>query len=816
MMTFISRLGCRIFLPAILMIFFSSGSLTALKVFGVEKASGSNDQWTITVHDSAWGRTPGALTVTEDHDVLYKGKASAKVVHKADTDWAIRVASRIPVKPGEIFEMSCFMKSEEGAISTGVITYKNSEALNWVYGGDRGFGKFDWKELHSKFIVPIGVNFIEPRLTGSLKGTLWFADCVIRKVGFQDLTSASGNQTLENKSLRLDFDCPTGAFSVLDKRIARQWKQVTGADAQQHIVKNVKKQDSRKLTFDLFDIELFHYYHVVIELISDIPELTVKIDSEKNGDLNGQFSYPRAFEGTPGDRIILPVNEGISFPVEEKKPELGGLIYTYGGHGLCMAFFGQIKDEIDPIKANGYLGIIDTPDDAGVEFRHRSNSVDKDLTLAVNPSWIAQKKKFGYQRGVRYVFFDKGGHVALCKRYREDAKKRGLYVPFTEKIRRNPDLKEGIDLLIGAINLWAFSGQKVKLVKDLQSAGIDRILWSGAGTAEEITALNKIPNVLTSRYDIYQDLMDPSLFKEARIKNPPEVWVEDAWPNDIAWRNTEGTIWTGWSIDNPDKTKPRIPCAVLCDARALPYAEKRIGQELKTKPYKARFLDTTVAAPWRECWHPDHPMTRTDSKIWKMKLLELIGKRFDLVCGSETGHEASVPYCDFYEGMMSLGPYRVPESGRYLEVIWNDPPEKVAKYQTGETYRLPLWELVYHDCTVSYWYWGDYNNKLPTLWRKRDLFNALYGVPPMFFFSANSSWEKLRDKFVASYKTAEPVSRLTGYSEMTDHRILTQDRSVQETRFGNDCRVIVNFGTAPFTLSDGSVIKAGDWRLFTP
>ena len=84
MMTFISRLGCRIFLPAILMIFFSSGSLTALKVFGVEKASGSNDQWTITVHDSACGRTPGALTVTEDHDVLYKGKASAKVVHKAD------------------------------------------------------------------------------------------------------------------------------------------------------------------------------------------------------------------------------------------------------------------------------------------------------------------------------------------------------------------------------------------------------------------------------------------------------------------------------------------------------------------------------------------------------------------------------------------------------------------------------------------------------------------------------------------------------------------------------------------------------------
>ena len=86
----------------------------------------------------------------------------------------------------------------------------------------------------------------------------------------------------------------------------------------------------------------------------------------------------------------------------------------------------------------------------------------------------------------------------------------------------------------------------------------------------------------------------------------------------------------------------------------------------------------------------------------------------------------------------------------------------------------------------------------------------------MFFFSANSSWNKLRDQFVASYKVAAPVSRLTGYSEMTDHRVLSQDRSVQETRFANGYRVIVNFGSIPFTLSDGSVIKGNDWRIINP
>ncbi|MDO5581681.1 MAG: glycoside hydrolase [Planctomycetia bacterium] len=768
----------------------------------------AEDQWSITPKDSAWSRTKDALTVIADSGLVYQGKTAAKIVHTADTDWAIRAAKRIPVKPGEVFEISCLVKGEEGEISTGVITYKDQEAISWIYGGTGAFGSFDWKDLHSKFIVPPGVNYIEPRLTGSMKGTVWFSEYTVKRIGFEDLTSDSGTESLENSFFSVDFNRAGGTFSVRDKRTNRKWNQI--AQDKKFIVRKTQKIDPQTLKFSLFNMEQFRQYKIEIKLARNVPEMIVKIDSEKDTPMSGTFAYPLPFEGTPGDRAILPVNEGISFPVEEQKPGLGNFIITYGGHGLCMSFFGQIKDEIDPEKADGYLAIIHTPDDAGVVFYPRPNTVNKELTLAMNPGWIAQKQKFGYERSVRYVFFDKGGHVALCKRYREDAKRRGLYVPFTEKIRKNPNLKEGIDLLIGAANIWSWGGNRVNFVKDLKAAGIDRILWSGGGEAKDLAEMNQLGYVLTSRYDIYQDLMDPSLLKEAGIKNPPDCWTQDAWPHDIAWKNENGTIWTGWSIDNPDKTKPRIPCAVLCARTALPYAEKRIGNELKTKPYKARFLDTTVASSWRECWHPDHPMTRTDCKNWRMKLLELLGKRFDLVCGSETGHEASVPYCDFYEGMMSLGPYRVPESGRYLEKIWNDPPERLVKYQTGESFRLPLWELVYHDCTVSYWYWGDYNNKLPTLWRKRDLFNALYGVPPMYLFSKDSSWDKLKEKFVASYKVAEPVSRLTGYSEMTDHRILSKDRTVQQTEFANGCRVIVNFGSNPFTLPDGSTINAND------
>lgn len=70
-----------------------------------------------------------------------------------------------------------------------------------------------------------------------------------------------------------------------------------------------------------------------------------------------------------------------------------------------------------------------------------------------------------------------------------------------------------------------------------------------------------------------------------------------------------------------------------------------------------------------ECYHPDHPQTRSDSRKHKMELLKLIGE-FGLVCGSETGHEASVPFCDYHEGMLSVGPCRSP---KIATVDYGDP-----------------------------------------------------------------------------------------------------------------------------------------------
>jgi hypothetical protein len=148
-----------------------------------------------------------------------------------------------------------------------------------------------------------------------------------------------------------------------------------------------------------------------------------------------------------------------------------------------------------------------------------------------------------------------------------------------------------------------------------------------------------------------------------------------------------------------------------------------------------------------------------------------------------------------------------------MERIVQEVPERLAQFQVGERYRLPLWELVYHDCCVAQWYWGDYNNKLPAIWHKRDQFNALYGVPPMFMFRAKL-WREQKERFVQSYKASAAVTRATARSEMIGHRFLAPDRSVQETEFANGVIVRVNFGNQPFRgegleLEPGVILVTG-------
>ncbi len=585
--------------------------------------------------------------------------------------------------------------------------------------------------------------------------------------------------SISNGIISVTLNTGDATLSVTDKRTGQIWRQKSLTRGK--VVKSQKVANGIEMTWHQLGLDMD--VQIKLRLDGDNPEFTLALSAE--GNLKWSLGFPHPFVTEPGTYLVVPMNEGISYPVEDESIETRWLV-AYGGHGICMAFWGVTDGQ------RGHMAIIERSDDVAIRIQRI------DGKLCVAPQWQPQKGRFGYTRRLRYVFFDKGGHVAICKRYRSYAIKAGLLKTLQQKRKENPN----VDLVIGAVNVWCWERDSLAIVREMKSLGIDQILWSNRRRPEVIKTMNEMDGILTSRYDIYQDLMDPEIVKQ-QLRGLHPDWTQAGWPKDIML-DGNGNWRKGWRVKGKDGKM--YPCGVLCDKQTLKYARQRVPDELKTHPYRCRFIDTTTASPWRECYHPDHPMTRSDSRHWKMELLRFMSEEMKLVTGSEMGHDAAVPYVHYFEGMLSLGPYRVPNAGRNMIKAWDEVPERVAKFQVGHKYRLPLWELVYHDCVVAQWYWGDYNNKLPALWDKRDLFNILYGTPPMFMFN-NQIWKKNKARFVKSYKKICPVARAVGYAEMTDHRFLTANRNVQQTTFANGITITVNFGDELYRLPDGKKIE---------
>lgn len=760
-----------------------------ITLFLVIASAHAADHWNLA-KPQVWCRG-GEAKVSSSDGVI-------KAEFRCQQDWACFGIGRITASPGDIFEIrACvqvtFDSAAGGSAQSCATLYDAAEkALSWSWAGVSFKSDNGWQSVTNRFMIPLGVVALEPRIIGNGNVELRLRSFELVRTGRMELAAAEP-VVLQSETMEVALNPAQNSLSVKDLRGGQRWEQ--GAALGGMFTRSLKHgADKRSAVIQFVHAESMAELEATLTLDAHAPEMTMALKAL--GRIIRPIEYPGAFITAPGERLIVPMNEGMSYPVDEEHQGLGRMI-AYGGHGICMSFFGCMKDR----DGSGWMCILESADDASMNaFKGEDN-----LWRAA-PLWELCRGEFGYERRARYVFFDQGGYVAMCKRYRQYAKQSGLLKTFGEKAKERP----AIDLLIGAANIWNWDAgaQKVALVQELQSAGMERILWSGSGTGSEIAALNALPGVLTGRYDIYQDIMDPARYSEVAWVHGD--WVPEAFPADINITES-GVPRAGWGVERKDK-QGRIDCAVICDSKALPYARKRISADLAEKPFKARFLDTTVASPWFECYHPDHPMTRTQSREWKMKLLDLISREFGLVCGSETGHDASVPFCDYFEGMLSLGSYRVDDAGRNMMRKVDEVPLLVAKYQVGERYRLPLWELVYHDCVVAQWYWGDYNNKLPKLWHRRDLFNALYGTPPMYMFSTQE-WRANKAGFIASYKLAQPVARATGYHEMVDHQILTADRSVQQSSFANGVVVTVNFGAEAYRMADGYKIPPLDLRV---
>jgi rhamnogalacturonan endolyase len=127
--------------------------------------------WDLWTREKGKGR---AEACAERH----AGERGLHIVHAGDKDWALANVRRTPVKPGESYKITCWMK-RNGEAKAGVVNVVGNgggKLVDWAIG-TTSLAKGDgWKEAKAFFTVPEGVDSAYIRIVGRGKTDFWVDD----------------------------------------------------------------------------------------------------------------------------------------------------------------------------------------------------------------------------------------------------------------------------------------------------------------------------------------------------------------------------------------------------------------------------------------------------------------------------------------------------------------------------------------------------------------------------------------------------------------------------------------------------------------
>ncbi|MBL7223486.1 MAG: hypothetical protein ISS72_06525 [Candidatus Brocadiae bacterium] len=604
--------------------------------------------------------------------------------------------------------------------------------------------------------------------------------------------------SIENDALRFTLDPRAGGFSVLDKQAGTRWATYAGHG--RIVMRDLAPMGVRPgLTFETTlpagggkTLEA----RVTVTLPKGRRDVHWAIEADADATMNW-LPWPPPLVPEKGESWIVfaPYCDGLLLPLRRD-----GMPRNWWP--LDMPFFGILAGRP---TGPGYALILETPDDARLLVRATSKAKDAPMTAGV--TWAASLGKWGYTRKLLYRFCPTGGYVALAKAYRQHAKDTGLLVTLREKMKRRPAIAK----LAGAPDVWGAKG--VAFCREAKAAGIDRMIVNGSFGVDDTEAIKKL-GYLVSSYDNYEDMMagKPGRYGDCTIPDDAPLMANGK--RMLGWPVHVKDPKTGKTQLDPKTGKPILKEQFhkRCSARALQVAKRWVPPDQLKNPRDARFIDVATATELRECLDPNHRCTRSIDRDHKIAVARYIGEDLGLVVGGEHGKWWGVPYHDYWEGMQSGGFYSWPAGhvGHDIPQTRDAIGEKYLAYGIGHRHRIPLWELVFGDCVVSTWYWGDSTGHLhnadPDIARRKDLFNMLYGTVPLYWVSRPFSfrWDKpeLRARLLDSYRTTCKLHEQLAFDELLTHEWLTPDRTVQKTTFSSGTLVVVNFGPRPYPLKD--------------
>ncbi|WP_188540766.1 glycoside hydrolase [Paenibacillus segetis] len=375
-------------------------------------------------------------------------------------------------------------------------------------------------------------------------------------------------------------------------------------------------------------------------------------------------------------------------------------------------------------------------------------------------------------------------------------------------------LKSVLGNLVDPIDKWA-DANTVDVIKDMKDSGLDQ-MWIGLDDWQEgfikpelVQAAND-QGYLIGTYDSYHSIHKPGEEQWETAKFTDTSLFEDATVTNKQGNKIEGFQGVG------RKLNPTL---------AMPSVKERVNSILDTGlAFNSWFLDTDGTGEVFDDYSPTHMTTEKEDIKARMERMEYLQAEQGLVVGTEGGNDFANKSIAFAHGIempsfswMDEDMNKNKDSDYYVGRYYSSTsgvPELFAKqipikdnYKKiflDETYTIPLYKLVYNDAVVTTYWWGWGTLKIEDEIANRMLYEVLYNVPPLYHIDKNE-WKKHKETIINHAMVWSDFSKKAITKEMTDYKVLSDDRLVQMTKYGEDLSVVANFSEKEYMYEDSKI-----------
>jgi len=360
------------------------------------------------------------------------------------------------------------------------------------------------------------------------------------------------------------------------------------------------------------------------------------------------------------------------------------------------------------------------------------------------------------------------------------------------------------------VDQWG-DGVSSKMLRMLQKAGLERVRlcvagWEGIEKRPEVAQLADEMGYLFGTYDSFHSIHDP------KLAGTDVSWTTAQFDRELF---EKGPIVTK---DGKKRSGFKGRGYLLSPQAARPWVERRVRANMHNVPYSYYFVDCDAYGQVFDDYSPLHPGTQAQDAAARVDRLRWLGETFGTVVGSEGGSSYAAPAVHVVEGVLTpvigwgdpdmkdrnsqyyLGGYYPPDGPR---VFVQPVPlkEEYVRLHYDPRFRLPLYEIVFHDSVVSTHHWSAASLKFSNVRETAALTEILYQVPPLYHLNLDE-WRKHRESILRHYSFWAPIHRAVGFKPMTDFAWLTRDRLVQKTVFEGGAEVIANFSGDDYEAKD--------------